>query len=104
MNFKKRGYINFDIKGPKIILDDQERPIDIKLYESGGAQMMIEKFMVAANEAVTINFQKYKIPFIYSEHDKPDPNKLKSFAVEAKKLNFKIDSEIKEIKPNTIAR
>ena len=66
--------------------------------------MMIENFMVAANEAVTINFQKYKIPFIYRVHDKPDPNKLKSFAVEAKKLNFKIDSEIKEIKPNTIAR
>lgn len=104
VNFKKRGYINFDIKEPKIILDDQERPIDIKLYERGDAQMMIENFMVAANEAVTINFQKYKIPFIYRVHDKPDPNKLKSFAVEAKKLNFKIDSEIKEIKPNTIAR
>ena len=104
VNFKKRVYINFDIKESKIILDDQESPIDRKLYERGDAQMMSEIHMVAAKAAVTINLQKYKIPFIYTVHDQHDPNKLKSFAVEAKKLNFTVVCEIKDIKPNTIPR
>ena len=55
MNSKKRGYINFDIKDPKRILDDQKTPTDIKLYERPDPQMMIENFIVATNEALTIN-------------------------------------------------
>ncbi len=103
-NFQKRGYIDFEIKEPKIILDKNEKPIDVVLYQRGDAQMMIENFMVAANEAVTINFQKNDLPFIYRVHDKPDPIKLKNFSIEAKKLGFKIGNEIHDIKPNTIAK
>ncbi|MGL4647274.1 MAG: ribonuclease R [Mycoplasmoidaceae bacterium] len=103
-NFKKRGYIDFEINEPKIVLDENEKPIDIVMYERGDAQMMIENFMVAANEAVTINFQKNHLPFIYRVHDKPNETKLKNFAIEAKKLNFKIDNNINDIKPNTIAK
>jgi ribonuclease R len=49
----KRGYINFEIPEPIIIVDDKGFPIDIKKRESGTAQHMIEDFMVMANEAVT---------------------------------------------------
>jgi ribonuclease R len=49
----KRGYINFEIPEPMIIVDDKGFPIDIKKRQSGKAQRMIEDFMVIANEAVT---------------------------------------------------
>lgn len=98
-----KGYINFEIAEPKIILNEKGEIADIVKKQSGEAQMMIENFMVAANEAVTINFNKMHKKFVYRVHDKPDAKKLQSFEIEAKKLNFKIDDEIKNIQPNTIA-
>ncbi|MEF9985256.1 MAG: ribonuclease R [Malacoplasma sp.] len=100
----KKGYINFDIAEPKIILDENGKIIDIEKKETGDAQMMIENFMVAANEAVTINFNKYHKKFVYRVHNKPDDKKIASFKIEAKKLNFKIDDDIKNIKSNTISK
>jgi ribonuclease R len=57
---KQRGYINFEIPEPIIVVNDKCVPIEIKKYESGTAQHMIEDFMVAANEAVTIYAEKQK--------------------------------------------
>jgi exoribonuclease R len=37
-------------------------------------------------------------------HDKPSADRLKSFALEAKKLGFKINTDIKNIQPNDIAK
>ncbi|MDE7433790.1 MAG: RNB domain-containing ribonuclease [Mycoplasmoidaceae bacterium] len=51
---RKRGYVEFEIPEPIIKLDDKGFPIDILIRKLGTAQNMIENFMVAANEAVTI--------------------------------------------------
>ncbi|MCF0218065.1 MAG: ribonuclease R [Malacoplasma sp.] len=102
---RKQGYIEFEIPEPKIILDEFEKIKDIVLRKSGTAQKMIENFMVAANEAVTLNFQK-KFPnlnFVYRVHDKPDEHKIEAFKIEAKKLGFIFDSSLKSWKPNTIS-
>ncbi len=103
---EKLGYINFEIPEPKIILDENEKIIDIQQKKSGQAQNLIECFMVAANEAVTIKFNQLKLnsDFIYRVHDKPDEKKIAMFEIEAKKLNFKFDSEVKNWQPNTIAK
>lgn len=101
------GYINFDIKEPKIILDENEKIIDIQIKKSGLAQNMIESFMVSANEAVTLFYAKQTHKpeqFIYRVHDKPNDKKIEVFQVEAKKMFFKIDNEIKDLKPNTISK
>lgn len=100
----QKGYINFDVTEPKIILDENEKIVDILKKESGDAQMLIENFMVAANEAVTIHFNQYHKKFVYRVHNKPDEKKINSFKIEAKKLNFKIDDSIKDIQPNTISK
>lgn len=102
---EKLGYINFEIPEPKIILDDNERIIDIQQKQSGKAQNLIEAFMVAANEAVTLKFKQLKLnsDFIYRIHNKPEEKKIAMFEIEAKKLNFKFDANIKNWQPNTIA-
>jgi len=57
---KQRGYIEFEIPEPIIIVDKTGFPIEIRNRQSGTAQKMIEDFMVAANEAVTIYAEKKK--------------------------------------------
>lgn len=100
----KRGYINFEIPEPMIVVDDKGFPIEIKKRESGTAQHMIEDFMVMANEAVTRYAQQKKWPFVYRLHDKPNEDRLKTFALEAKKLGFKINTDIKNIQPHHISQ
>lgn len=103
---ENNGYIEFDIPEPKIILDENEKIIDIQKKETGEAQNMIECFMVAANEAVTIKFNESlkDAKFIYRVHDKPEDKKIEAFKIEANKLNFKFDNDIHNLKPNTISR
>ena len=104
-NKEEAGYIDFDIKEPKIILDEKGWPIDIKIYERGIAQKMIEDFMIAANEAVTIKAKELNIPFIYRTHENPKLEKLEMFSVEAKKLGFMINkNDFENITPKTIAK
>lgn len=100
----KRGYINFEIPEPMIVVNDKGFPIEIKKRESGIAQHMIEDFMVMANEAVTRYAQQKKWPFVYRLHDKPNEDRLKIFALEAKKLGFKINTDIKNIQPHHISQ
>jgi ribonuclease R len=56
----QRGYINFEIPQPIIVVNKEGKPVEIKKYQSGLAQHMIEDFMVIANEAVTIYANKQK--------------------------------------------
>lgn len=110
----KDGYVDFDIKEPKIKIDEKGIPVDIVIYERKTAQMMIEDFMIAANEAVVlfadnfikkqeINKEKIIMPFIYRTHEKPAIESLRKFAIEAKKLNFNITSNFLEIESKTIS-
>ena len=98
-----RGYINFAIPEPEILLDETGFPIQIKLHETGLAQNMIENFMLQANECVTLFAYDHKIPFIYRVHDKPNEEKIKSMIPDIRRLNFKIPNNLKDIKPKDIS-
>jgi hypothetical protein len=37
-------------------------------------------------------------------HDKPNEDRLKTFALEAKNLGFKITTDIKDIQPDTVEK
>lgn len=82
------GYIEFDIKEPLIKLNDSGIPVSIEVKQTGTAQKMIEDFMVAANEAVTIFAKDHNLNFIYRTHDKPENKKITNFLTEAKKLGI----------------
>lgn len=103
---KLEGYIDFEIPEPNIILDENEKIVDIQVKQTGKAQKMIENFMVAANEAVTIHFEKLNpnIPFVYRVHDSPDELKIEAFKTEAKKLGFKYDDSLKKWNPDTVSK
>jgi ribonuclease R len=100
----RRGYIDFEIPEPNIKVNEKCEPIAIEVRPHGRAQKMIEDFMVAANEAVTIYAAKKVYPFVYRVHDKPKPERMEVFAIEAKRLNFKIDGDLEKIRSVDIAR
>ena len=74
---RKRGAVDFDFPESKILLDKQGVPLEIKPYERNVATMIIEDFMLAANETVAQHFYWLELPFVYRVHDTPDAEKIK---------------------------
>ncbi len=99
----QRGYINFNVPEAEVILDKNGFPIDVRLRHLGNAQNLIENFMLAANESITIFACKNKIPFIYRVHEKPDVTKIHLLLSEAKSLKFKINTDLKNIHAKDIS-
>ena len=76
---KKRtadGAIDFEFPECKIHLDEQGRVKEIVPYERNEATMMIENFMVAANETVAEHFYWLGLPFVYRTHGVPEEEKM----------------------------
>ena len=98
---QERGYINFNINETKIVVNEKCEPIEIQLKQLGDAQKMVEDFMLAANEAVTIFAHMNKLPFIYRIHDLPEQKKINIFNIELQKLGIKkidLNANIEPIK------
>jgi ribonuclease R len=72
----ERGSLDFDLPEPEVLLDLQGNPEAILRAERNFAHMIIEEFMVAANEAVAEYLEKRNVPNLYRIHEEPDPMKL----------------------------
>ena len=70
------GYIDFEIDESKLIIDDFGKTTDIVVRDRGESEMLIEDFMVRANETVAKYIFDKELPFIYRVHDKPDEDRL----------------------------
>lgn len=86
----ERGSIDFDLPECKIILNDKGKVVDIKPYERNEATMLIEDFMLAANETVAEEFFWLEAPFVYRNHEEPDKEKLESLRVFIKNFGYKL--------------
>ena len=71
-----QGAIDFDTDEPKFILDEAGEPVEIAKRARGEAELMIEDFMLTANEAVARFAKARGVPLLYRVHEKPDPEKL----------------------------
>lgn len=67
-----RGVLDFDFPESKIITDEDGIPVEIKKADRGPADMLIEDFMIKANEVVAEHLCKKEIPLLYRVHEKPD--------------------------------
>lgn len=97
-----RGYIEFDIPEAKIIQDENGKAIDIKKRVQRSGELLIEDFMIAANETVATHITNMELPFIYRVHDLPNQDKITDFLNLVKALGYQIHTNIKEITPKTM--
>lgn len=78
-NKRQEGYIDFEIEEPIIELDKTTgNVIAIKKRERLSSEILIENFMVFANEVVSKTIADLKIPSIYRIHECPDVEKVQN--------------------------
>jgi ribonuclease R len=101
---KQRGAIDFDFPESKIILNPQGRPLEIKAYERNAATMLIEDFMLLANETVAEAHYWQSLPFLYRTHDNPDPDKVKQLGVFLNNFGYFVKMQHGEIHPKELQK
>jgi ribonuclease R len=96
----KKGAIAFEKEEVRFKLDDKGKPLGIVLKVRKDAHLLVEDFMLLANETVAkfgskIHKGKQPMPFVYRVHDQPDPAKLEQFSAVAARFgyNIKFDNE-----------
>ena len=89
---EKRGSIDFDTKESKIILDEKGHPVDIHPYERNESSMLIENFMLMANETVAQHCYWLDLPFVYRSHGEPDADKISQLADFLKRVGISLDN------------
>lgn len=90
---ENRGSMDLDKQEAEIILDDEGKPIDIIKRVRGDAEMMIEDFMISANETVASHVYFMNLPFVYRIHDEPNIQKLQDFALLLKPLGYTLNAK-----------
>ena len=94
----KNGSINFDSKEVKFKLDENAKPIGVIVKERKDANMLIEDFMLLANQQVAKYAGHEKnsnglVPLVYRIHDLPDLDKLNDFRLFAARFGYNISLE-----------
>lgn len=95
----QRGAIDFEETEAQIIVDENGKPLDIKLRERGTSEKMIESFMLAANETVAEHYNKMHVPFLYRVHEQPDGDKVKNFFEIASSFGLSVPGNANDVTP-----
>ncbi len=98
-----RGAINFELPEQKVLLDETNRPTAIVRRERSVAEMLIEEFMLAANETVAGYMAKKKRPFIYRVHDVPDAEKIRDLGKLMALFGVNLKTQ-EQVKPKDLQR
>ncbi len=89
----KNGYIEFEIPEAKIIQDEDGKCIDVIKKEQHEGELLIEAFMIAANETVATHITNMDLPFIYRVHGTPKTEKINDFKNLLKILNINVNNK-----------
>lgn len=100
----RRGYLNFEVDEAKILVDENCKPIEIKVRERGVGENLIEDFMIAANECVATHIYFMNLPFVYRIHEVPKEEKIRSFLTFIGNLGYQVPGDIKDSNPKTMQK
>ena len=95
----RRGSVDFDLKEPEIVLDDQGMVEAIVAAERNVAHRIIEEFMLLANETVAEYLDEQDAPALYRIHEKPDPLKVEQFEEFISTLGYSLGTAADGVKP-----
>jgi len=85
---KENQGLNLNIPETLILVDARGETQDIVKEKRLFSHLMIEQFMLSANQAASAFLEKKNIPLIYRIHESPEEEKLKSLQKFSKVLGF----------------
>lgn len=94
-----RGYIDFDIDEAEVVQDESGRAVDIVKREREDGEILIEDFMIAANETVASHIYNMDLPFIYRVHGTPNSEKIDDFVNLVKLLGYELQTKVTDLTP-----
>jgi ribonuclease R len=95
----RRGSIDFDLKEPEIVLDDEGLVEEIIAAERNIAHRLIEEFMLVANETVAQHLADGDVPTLYRVHEEPDPLKVEEFEEFIATLGYGLGAASGDVRP-----
>ncbi len=101
---QKRGSLDFDLPECEFEMDSAGHVLDVKLHERNEAHLMIESFMLEANETVALACDKEKIPFLFRVHEQPDGQKMFDFFQFAGQFGLKVANNPEKVTPKDLQR
>lgn len=84
----KRGAIDIETSEAKIVVNEFNEPTEIIKVTRGITEMLIEQFMICANEGVAGWLSWQDMPCVYRIHENPDPEKIQTFVLFAHNLGL----------------
>lgn len=87
---KKRGAPEIETSESKIILNDNHICIDVMPRTRGKSEMIIEEFMLLANESAAKLAAEKEIPFVYRVHEQPATEKIETLKDSLRRLNVEV--------------
>jgi ribonuclease R len=101
---RRRGSIDFDLKEPEIVLDDEGMVEEITALERNVAHRIIEEFMLVANETVAEHLDAHDVPTLFRIHEQPDPLKVEEFEEFIATLGYSLGAAPDAVKPRHFQR
>ncbi|WP_299818430.1 ribonuclease R [uncultured Pontibacter sp.] len=94
----QNGAISFETTEVKFKLDENGKPLYVYVKERKDAHKLIEEFMLLANKKVAeyvynLGKGKKRPTMVYRTHGSPDPDKLSTFSLFARKFGYKVDPD-----------
>lgn len=95
---RAKGSIDFDTAEVKVELDETGKPIAIHLKERKATNLLIEDFMLLANEAVAEHLFKLTkaggadFASLYRIHDSPDPDRIENLAQLLRVMGYQFET------------
>ena len=99
----KRGAPEIETPESKLILDENRVCVDILPRTRGKSEMIIEEFMLLANESAAKLAAEKEIPFVYRTHEKPAAEKIEDLKEGLRRLNIEVPV-FSEVKPAHLAQ
>ena len=88
------GMLRLDLHDVELVLDDQDRVIDVEPEDDAYTHTIIEMFMVEANEAVARLFDSLNRPVIRRVHPSPDKQGSAKFKMFVRAAGHKVPANL----------
>lgn len=99
----KRGAPQIETSESKLIINEEDFCVDIKARERGKSELIIEEFMLMANQSAATLGKMQAVPFVYRIHENPSLEKVAQLKETMQRMGVDVPN-FTAIKPSHLAK